>query len=137
MGNLKGVGLTLRSWSQVRLVETLRRRDSIGCLLLREWASGRVGKCERGGREPNGRAGRPRRGEGQESNGFFGDLTVFGRERLLNRSKALESGSSPDGVCFAGPKPSLLVARLSVLRWRLGLGSASRHGACWFAGGFL
>lgn len=32
-------------------------------------------------------------GEGQESNGLFGCLTVPDEERLLNRSKALESGS--------------------------------------------
>jgi hypothetical protein len=82
---------------------------SVARLLFREWAGGSGGKHERGGREPNGRAGRPRRGEGQESIGFSGCLTVPGKKRLLNRSKALESGSTPVRVGFAGLEPSLLM----------------------------
>jgi hypothetical protein len=84
-------------------------RCSVARLLFREWVGGSGGKHERGGRKPNGRTGRPRRGEGQESIGFFGCLTIPGRERLLNRSKALESGSTPVRVGFAGLKPSLLM----------------------------
>jgi hypothetical protein len=82
---------------------------SVAHSLLRGWGGGARGKRERGGRKPYSRAGRPRRGEGQESIGFSGCLTVPGRKRLLNRSKALESGSTPVRVSFAGPKPSLLM----------------------------
>jgi len=105
-------------------------------LLFREWGGGLGRKRERGGRKPNGRAGRPRRGEGQESIGLSGCLTVPGLERLLNRSKALGSGSMPVRVRFAGPKPSLLMPAWASCVDASGLGSASRHWTCWFAGRF-
>jgi hypothetical protein len=74
--------------------------------------------------------------KGQESIGCSGCLTIPGMERLLNRSKALESGSMPVRVSFAGPKPSLLMPAWASCVDASGLGSASRHWACWFAGKF-
>jgi hypothetical protein len=74
--------------------------------------------------------------KGQESIGCSGCLTIPGMERLLNRSKALESGSMPVRVNFAGPKPSLLKPAWASCVDASGLGSASRHWACWFAGKF-
>jgi hypothetical protein len=53
--------------------------------------------------------------EGQESNGCSGCLTVPGRERLLNRSKALKSGSSPAGVMLRWSETEPVDARLGVL----------------------
>ena len=53
--------------------------------------------------------------EGQESIGFSGCLTVPGRERLLNRSKALKSGSSPVGVALRWSVTEPVEARLGVL----------------------
>jgi hypothetical protein len=58
--------------------------------LLRKQPTGQS-KHRRGGRKPNGRAGEPRRGKGQESIGSGAYLTVDGRKRTLGRSKALKS----------------------------------------------
>jgi len=71
--------------------------------------AGRVGSARGEGASPTVELVGLEGEEGQESIGFSGCLTVPGRERLLNRSKALKSGSMPVRVCFAGPKPSLLM----------------------------
>jgi hypothetical protein len=65
--------------------------------------------------------------EGQESIGFSGCLTVPGRERLLNRSKALESGSTPVRVVLRWSETEPVDACLSVLRrrFRAGVGLSS------------
>jgi len=52
--------------------------------------------------------------EGQESIGFSGCLTIPGRERLLSRSKALKSGSSPAGVVLHWSETEPVVASLGV-----------------------
>jgi hypothetical protein len=66
--------------------------------------------------------------EGQESIGLFGRLTMPGEERLLNRSKALESGSTPVRVELHWSEAGLVDASLSVLCRRLRLELTSRHG---------
>jgi len=115
--------------------DTLGRHDSRRACSFGSGMRIESGKCERGGRKPNGRTGRPRRGEGQESIGCSGCLTVPGIERLLNRSKALESGSTPVRVVLRWSETEPVDVRLSVLCRRSGLGSASRDGVHRFAGG--
>lgn len=65
----------------------------MGCSLLRERVLSRAESAGGEGESPTvelvGLGGE----EGQESNGFVEDLTILGEGRLLNRSKALESGS--------------------------------------------
>jgi hypothetical protein len=85
--------VALRSCSQVSAGDTLRRRDSGSAC---SFGSGRwTGlKSARGeGASPTVELVNLGGGEGQESIGFSGCLTVPGGERLLNRSKALGSGS--------------------------------------------
>jgi hypothetical protein len=83
----------------------------------------RVRKRERGGSKgPTVELAGLGGGEGQESIGFFGYLTVSEGERLLNRSKALESGSTPVRVelHWSGTEP--VDASLGVLRRRFRVG---------------
>jgi hypothetical protein len=80
-------------------IETLRcRRTAKGAFFGRQpWPREKRG---RGGRKPNGQSGKPRRGEGQESIGFFWGLTALRGERTLGRSNALESGFTPARASF-------------------------------------
>jgi hypothetical protein len=57
-------------------------------------------------------------GEGQESIDLIGCLTVPEEERLLNRSKALESGSTPVRVVLRWSEAEPVDAFLGVLRRR-------------------
>jgi hypothetical protein len=96
------VGVALRSRSQVRLCDTLGRRACSGAHSFGCGVAGRVESVRGEGESPTVELVDLGGGEGQESIGFSGCLTVPGGERLLNRSKALESGS---------------LARRSRLRW--------------------
>jgi hypothetical protein len=87
--------------------------------LLREATRPRE-KHGRGGREPNGQSGKPRRGEGQESIGFCWGLTAPRGERTLGWSNALESGFTPARASFERALTEPRAAFVGVVQTRLG-----------------
>jgi hypothetical protein len=93
VGNLTEVGRALRSQPEVRPDRDPEVPGDGGQLLFREWLFSGAGSARGEGESPTVELASLGGGEGQESNGLFGCLTVPVEERLLNRSKALESGS--------------------------------------------
>jgi len=96
-------------------------------LLFRGWEAARVESAGGEGESPTVELVGLGGGEGQESNGLCGCLTVPEGERLLNRSKALESGSTPIRVELRWPETGSVDASLGVLcrRLRVGVGLSS------------
>jgi hypothetical protein len=97
------------------------------CLFLREREAARARSARGEGASPTVELVDLGGGEGQESNGLCGCLTVPEGERLLNRSKALESGSMPVRVELRWPETESVDASLGVLcrRLRAGVGLSS------------
>lgn len=122
MEDLKEVGRALRSRPQVRLDRDPGVPGLGMCRLFRERVAAWPESTRGEGESPTVELVDLEGEEGQESIGLNGRLTMPGEERLLNRSKALESGSTPVRVELRWSEVGLVDASLSVLCRRLRAG---------------